>query len=183
MRLCNFVWKGGNKTERYGNNIIGQLLSAFVGQSMLIRYVLAENRRSPHGWSAIYLLEKGTLEDESSSLLRLRRSIGASSVLSRIQFGHCSRFYLQRGITIAVVYGWTAVDVRTNRSAASSINLISNALSTFAFSFYHARRPPQLLNEQEFSILSSALCARGESSLCSRRVVFPCYWPLPGSWN
>lgn len=105
----------------------------------------------------------------------------AAPVLSRIQFGHCPRFHLQRGITVVYIGGQPSLRRRAqSRSAASAINLISNALSasvstplpsfsssssssalsqqTSLFSYIlllvHGR-PLQPLDEQEFSILSS----------------------------
>lgn len=118
------------------------------------------------------------------------RSFDASSVLSRIQFGHCPWFYLQRGITIAVVYGWTALDVRgTGRRPLALIlyrTLYPRSLPRPASSSPpslppnhrpHHRRPPQPLDEQEFSILSSAVGKAALLGACCSSVL------LSGSWN
>lgn len=106
---------------------------------------------------AIYLLEK-VLEGPASR---------PSPVLSRIQFGHCPQFHLQRGITIVYSPGARPRRRVQARSPASTINLISNALSasvSFLPRLFPApapprpatpRRPLQPLDEQEFSILSS----------------------------
>ena len=121
---------------------------------------------------AIYLLEK-VLEGPASR---------PSPVLSRIQFGHCPQFHLQRGITIVYSPGARPRRRVQARSPASTINLISNALSASRFlppptspppptappRPATPRRPLQPLDEQEFSILSSTAGRADCSGLSSR---------------
>jgi len=73
-------------------------------------------------------------------------------------------------------------------SAASSINLISNALSAFASSSRFFVPPVtthsivDLLNPWTSRNFQFFRVPR-EESICSGRVVLPCYCPVPGSWN
>lgn len=139
-----------------------QLLSAFVAANRPVDfnpYVRAENRRPTDGRRFIYW-RKGSGAGLSLVLPFSRRFFCPKqdsiwplpTVLPSKRNHHCLRVWLN-GPRRA-----------RDRSAASSINLISNALSAFAcpppllrppgHRPLH-RRPPQPLDEQEFSILSS----------------------------
>lgn len=151
--------------RKYRNKIIAQLLPAFVATNRPVDfnpYVRAENRRPTDGRRFIYRRkDSGTGTPLSLSFSRRffypkQDSIWPlPTVLPSKRNHHCRRIWLN-GPRHA-----------RNWSAASSINLISNALSPRSLlrpffllplsPSHHPlhSRPPQLLDEQEFSILSS----------------------------
>lgn len=185
--LCNFLSIKNGKSETKGTQkIIVQLLSAFVATNRPVDfnpYVRAENRRPTDGRRFIYWRKDFGAGSRSSS-----RSLDASSVLSRIQFGHCPRFYLQRGITIAFVYGWTVLDVRgTGRRPLALIlyrTLYPRSLPRPASSSPQLPPSPSSTSSTlgRAGIFNSFEYG-GRKAVCSGRVVLPCYWPVSGSWN
>lgn len=171
------LWKSKNR-----NKIIEQLfrrLSLQIGRSILIRTFELKigNPRTP---GDLFIGER----TPGPGFLSSFRSLDASSVLSRIQFGHCPWFYLQRGITIAVVYGWTALDVRgTGRQPLALIlyrTLYPRSLPR-PVSSSHQLPPPSSSTSSTLGragIFNSFEC-RGESSLLEAC----CSSVLSGSWN
>jgi len=167
----------------YRNEIIVQLfrrLSLQIGRSILIR-TLELKIGNPRTLGDLFIGER----TPGPGFLSSFRSLDASSVLSRIQFGHCPWFYLQRGITIAVVYGWTALDGRgTGRRPLALIlyrtlypRSLPRPVSSSRDHRPHHRRPSlnpwTSRNFQFFRVPWGKQFARG-------RVVLPRYYPEAG---